>query len=58
LKALNVKFSPTQINSMDGKGNTALFYATKHRNEDFIDHLLAMKADINTKCSKGTIHYI
>lgn len=53
LKALNVKFTPSQINSLDKKGNTALYYATKHRNLDFIDYLLACRADVNVKCSKG-----
>lgn len=38
---------------MDRKGNTALFYATKHKNSDFIDYLLSQKADVNIKCSKG-----
>jgi ankyrin repeat protein len=54
LKALNIKFTPTQINSVDSKGNTALYYATKHRNIDFIDYLLAFKADVNIRCVKGT----
>jgi ankyrin repeat protein len=30
-----------------------LFYATKHQNEDFIDYLLGMKADVNIRCMKG-----
>lgn len=55
LKALNAKFTPSQINSLDPKGNTALFYATKHKNSDFIDYLLAQKADVNVRCSKGLI---
>ena len=50
LRALNVKFSPLQINTTDRKGNTALFYATKHQNKDFIDYLLGQKADVNHKC--------
>jgi|JI7StandDraft_1071085.scaffolds.fasta_scaffold1368149_1 ankyrin repeat protein len=54
LKALNIKFTPSQVNTTDSKGNTALFYATKHKNMDFIDYLLAMKADVNIRCSKGT----
>jgi ankyrin repeat protein len=54
LKSLNVKFTPSQINAIDNNGNTALFYATKHKNEDFIDYLLGMKADVNIKCGKGT----
>ena len=53
LKALNAKFTPSQINSYDNKGNTALYYATKHKNSDFIDYLLAQKADVNIRCSKG-----
>lgn len=53
LKALNAKFTPAQINSLDSKGNTALFYATKNKNSDFIDYLLAQKADVNIRCTKG-----
>lgn len=56
IKALNAKFTPSQINSLDSKGNTALFYATKHKNEDFIDYLLSLKADVNVKCSKGIFY--
>ena len=56
LKALNAKFTPSQINSMDSKGNTALFYATKHKNVDFIDYLMAHKADVNIKCAKGKLY--
>lgn len=58
LKALNAKFTPSQVNSYDAKGNTALFYATKNKNVDFIDYLLGMKADVNMKCSKGIICFI
>lgn len=54
LKAMDAKFTPSQINSIDAKGNTALFYATKNKNVDFIDYLLAQKADVNIRCSKGT----
>lgn len=53
MKALNAKFSQSQINTIDNKGNTALFYATKNKNSDFIDYLLAQKADVNIKCQKG-----
>lgn len=58
LKALNIKFTPSQVNTTDSKGNTALFYATKHKNMDFIDYLLAMKADVNIRCSKVQLHFI
>lgn len=58
LKALNAKFTSSQINSMDNKGNTALFYATKNRNSDFIDYLLAQKADPNIRCTKGKFTHI
>lgn len=54
LRALNAKFTASQVNTLDAKGNTALFYATKHRNAEFIDYLLGMKADVNVRCSKGT----
>ena len=33
LRALNISFTPSQINTPDRKGNTALFYATKNRNK-------------------------
>lgn len=56
LRALNVKFSPAHINSKDRKGNTALFYATKHRNKDFVDYLIAQKADVNARCEKSIIN--
>ena len=52
-KALNPHLSPAQINTLDHKGNTALFYTVKHRNVDFIEDLLARKADPNIRCSKG-----
>lgn len=55
LKALNAKFTPSQVNSLDAKGNTALFYAVKNKNMDFIDYLLSMKADVNVKCTKGNL---
>ena len=57
LKALNAKFTPTQINSLDSKGNCALFYAIKNKNIDFIDYLLSLKADVNIKCSKGNTSF-
>lgn len=56
LKALNPKLSPLAINSTDKKGNTALYYAVKHRNSDFIEYLLNKKADMNVKCSKGKLN--
>ena len=31
-KSLSVKLTTEQINTKDGKGNTALFYCTKHQN--------------------------
>jgi hypothetical protein len=31
-KSLNAKFTPEQVNSKDKKGNTALFYVTRHEN--------------------------
>lgn len=57
LKALNVKFSPAQINTQDKKGNTALFYAAKNKNKDFVDYLIGNKADPNIKGEKGNLDY-
>ena len=34
-KALGAKFTPSQINKKDKKGNTALYYAVKHKNLEF-----------------------
>ncbi len=57
MKALNAKFTPSQVNTTDIRGNTALYYATKNKNADFIDYLLPMKADVNIKCFKGKLFH-
>ena len=57
-KALGAKFTPSQINKKDKKGNTALYYAVKHKNLDFAEYILGFKADVNIKCVKGTYFFI
>ena len=52
LKALNPQFTPDQVNTKDRKGNTALFYAARFRNEDFVDFLMKFGANPNLKCEK------
>lgn len=52
-KALGAKFTCNQINRRDKKKNTALFYAIKNKNIEFIDYIISFKGDVNVKCSKG-----
>jgi len=44
-KALNAKFTAEQVNTKDHRGNTALYYASKNQNMEFINHLLNLGAD-------------
>ena len=49
-KALNAKMTPEQVNTKDSRGNTALFYAAKHHNIEFVNYLLDLGADPSTSC--------
>ena len=49
-RALNAKITPEQVNTRDSKGNTALFYAGKHHNNEFINFLLDLGADPSVSC--------
>lgn len=53
-KALNGKYTPQQVNSKDFRGNTPLFYVSRHNNLEFINHLLNIGADPSVPCEKGT----
>lgn len=59
LKALNPQFTSVQVNARDKKGNTALFYATKFGNEDFVEFLMKFGANPNIKCERDftPLHY-
>ena len=49
-RGLNAKFTSDQINSKDRRGNTALYYAAKNQNLEFITHLLNLGADTSIQC--------
>lgn len=52
LRALNAKFSAEQVNTRDHRGNTALYYASKNQNLEFVSHLLNFGADPSLVCEK------
>jgi len=41
------------MNTKDSKGNTALYYASKHQNIEFITNLLGLGGDPSIVCEKG-----
>lgn len=53
-KSLNAKYTPQQVNSRDHRGNTPLFYASRHGNREFISHLLSLGADPSIPSERGT----
>ena len=53
-KGLQAELTPEQVNTRDRKGNTALFYASRHRNVEFIKHLLGIGGDPSMRCEGGT----
>lgn len=52
LKALNPQFTAEQVNTKDKKGNTALFYAAKYGNEEFVEFLMKFGGNPNIKCER------
>ncbi len=51
-RGLNAKFTADQINAKDRRGNTALYYASKNQNLEFITHLLNLGGDTSIQCEK------
>lgn len=50
VKALSAKFSADQVNTKDQRGNTALYYAAKNQNMEFMNYLLNLGADPSVVC--------
>ncbi|EGR33542.1 IQ calmodulin-binding motif family protein, putative, partial [Ichthyophthirius multifiliis] len=46
-------YEKQDINVQDENQNTALYYAVKHQNIEFVNFLLSKGADINKQCFKG-----
>lgn len=57
-KSLNSKYFLSQINRKDSRGNTPLLYASRHRNIEFINHLLNIGADPSIPGEKGKLTLI
>jgi len=46
-------YYPEDVNAIDEKGNCALYYAIEHNDEDFINFLLDLEADVNLPCNES-----
>jgi ankyrin repeat protein len=56
---LNAKYTVDQVNTKDHRGNTALYYAAKNQNLEFMNNLLNFGADSSVICEKGkTLSYV
>ncbi len=59
-RGLQASLTPEQANTRDRKGNTALFYTSRHKNIEFCKHLLGLGANPSLVCEGGAtpLHYI
>ena len=53
-----LRIDDVSINSKDRRGNTALFYASKNQNLEFITLLLNLGADTSIQCEKCSLFLI
>ena len=52
-KSSGFVWHPNDMNVRDKRGNVPLYYATKHKNLDFVSYLIEQGAKVNERCEHG-----
>lgn len=52
-KSSGFVWHPNDMNVRDKRGNVPLYYATKHRNLEFVSYLIEQGAKVNERCEHG-----